>query len=202
MMNTDNQNCVISIASICKDYCEEKTLRPANIFSYKRSVDLFCRDTGMCMLQDITIKKLVKWRNIVASRSSETTYNNYHRHIRVILNYCVQRGLLAKNPLARISQFKNAPTRRKAITIEEFKTVCRHLESEERPVAEVFRTLLLVFYFTGMRRSQVCGLSWNDVDFDNDTIVLRKKFSKTRKEWEVPLDPRLKAELFELKKKR
>ena len=153
------------------------------------------------MIQDITVDKLVEWRNIVASRSSETNYNNYHRHIRAILNYCVKRGLLAENPINRISQFKHGNIRGKAITIEAFKTVCRYLESAEHPLAAVSRTLLLVFYFTGMRRTQVCGLRWNNVDFDNDTIALRKEYSKTGREWKIPLEPRLKGALVELKKK-
>ena len=42
-------------------------------------------------------------------------------------------------------------------------------------------------YYTGMRRSQLLGLQWGDVDFANQTITLRAETSKNRRQFIVPL---------------
>ena len=36
------------------------------------------------------------------------------------------------------------------------------------------KTALYIFLFTGFRRGEVCGLEWQDIDFENHTICVQR----------------------------
>ena len=46
---------------------------------------------------------------------------------------------------------------------------------------------------------KICGLCWEDIDFERNTILLRREHSKNAREWSVPLDTRLWEPLKALK---
>jgi integrase len=55
-----------------------------------------------------------------------------------------------------------------------------------------------LFYFTGMRRRQLAGLRWEDIDFHRNILRMAYHSSKTDREWEVPLPSQCRKELEEL----
>ena len=66
-------------------------------------------------------------------------------------------------------------------------------------MARFVLNMLLVLCFTAMRRSQLCGLVWSDINFRTETILLRKEHSKTAHQWTIPLHENLRAPLIEMK---
>lgn len=54
------------------------------------------------------------------------------------------------------------------------------------------------FYYSGIRRLQLVGLTWKDIDFDSATIHLRATSSKTHREWFIPIAQPLRPELENL----
>jgi len=61
--------------------------------------------------------------------------------------------------------------------------------------------MTLTFYYTGIRRRQLVGLLWSDVDLENDVILLRSETSKNRREWTIPIAEPLREPLLELREK-
>ena len=146
------------------------------------------RDTGISRVSEVTPELLLEWRDAVVERCTTTSFNTYYRHLRAILNHCVRKKYLDENPILSIKQFKRVNTRRKACTQEELERLCQHLESDiDNPVSEFLLRAVLTLYFTGMRRAQLCGLRWEDIDFEANTIHFREKHSKVGDEWDSPL---------------
>jgi integrase len=91
----------------------------------------------------------------------------------MILEAAVEDGLLPRNP-ARSKRLRN-PSRkvatRNALTTAELADIITHLHmlTEERD-----RMMLVLLIYTGMRRNEVLGLRWGDIDWGGGTIhVLR-----------------------------
>ncbi len=61
--------------------------------------------------------------------------------------------------------------------------------------------VLAKVYYTGIRRRQLVGLNWEDIDLDKSIIKLRSENSKTGKEWDLPIHEKLLPHLDYLRKK-
>ena len=49
--------------------------------------------------------------------------------------------------------------------------------TEHRSVSLQFRTYFTIAVFSGFRRGEMIGLNWEDIDFENQTIIIRKAVS-------------------------
>lgn len=98
---------------------------------------------------------------------SPNTVRKHHANIHKCLDYAVRLGLMTNNP----STQTELPPKRKykgatAFTPEQLKTLLTIFEGDalEVPVK------IAVTY--GLRRSEVCGLKWDAVDFDSGTLTV------------------------------
>ncbi|MER2079825.1 tyrosine-type recombinase/integrase [Psychrobacillus psychrotolerans] len=57
----------------------------------------------------------------------------------------------------------------KVITLEDFDKLLAFY-----PEGHPFHVPMMIAFQTGMRRGEVCGLTWNDVDFDEGTLTIEK----------------------------
>ena len=206
MTNTTIKNQIdnpeeFTLTGICARYCRERPLRPNTVRMYNRVVSLFERDTGISRLDDLTMDRLLQWRDDVASRSSITTFNNYRRHVMALLNFCVDQGFIEINPMKRLKPYTRANARRRGCTKAELLSACQFLSSDrDNPASPVMLAIILTLYYTGVRCAQLCGLSWQDIDFDDNTILLRKLHSKNGREWRIPMHDTLGRKLQAIKK--
>src|SRR5690625_5023703 len=53
-------------------------------------------------------------------------------------------------------------------TLEEFKNFMSVVDNYEH------RAIFMTFYYSGMRKGELCALTWNDIDFKNNTINIDK----------------------------
>jgi len=189
-----------SLIRIATRYCNERALRPASVSSYKKIVHILFKDTGLEYVNDLTTEKLLAWRELVTERASPTTFNNYHRHLRALLRYCVKEGLIESNPISSIKPYKRGNSRREPCSVNDLDKLCRYLSKDTLdPLSPVILLIVQTLAYTGMRRSQLCGLVWEDINFNNDEIHLRKQHSKTGKAWSIALHPHLRENLLPFK---
>ncbi|MDE0280848.1 MAG: tyrosine-type recombinase/integrase [Gammaproteobacteria bacterium] len=188
------------LMDICAWYCRQRPLRPATVTAYKGCMSLFCRDTGIRTPEEVTLHQFLQWRDSVVTRSSTTTFNNYYRHLRAVFNYCVELDLMPDNPILQVKPFTRYNTRRKACTEADLKKLCRHIYNDQaNHLSPFLLNLVLTLYYTGMRRAQLCGLQWEDIDFSQDTILLRKYHSKSEEELLIPMHGDLRNRLLAMK---
>jgi integrase len=153
-------------------------------------------------LDRISVDVLVGYRAHCLQRIKPTTFNTERRHLVALFNAAVRLGQMPTNPFRELP---GAPVPRllpKSIPKPDFMAAVKLLEtgkrlnSARRSVELInpqwfWLAVLKTFYFTGMRKRQLVGLRWEDVDFRALTIKLRAQTSKTRREWLVPLPVQL-----------
>lgn len=149
-------------------------------------------------LTRITADVLVAYRADSLLRVKPTTFNTERRHLVALFNAAVRLSLMPVNPFREVQRAPEPRLLPKAIPKADFLTAVRLLETGHRSdsgrhAGELINpqwfwlAVLKTLYFTGMRKRQLIGLRWEDVDFQAMTIKLRAETSKTRREWLVPL---------------
>lgn len=97
------------------------------------------------------------------------TIRNIHGLFDRILGEAVRLNLLQHNPLDRVRAPKDNRSREiRTATPMQLKTLREGLEQSE------LRLPFLLILSTGMRRGEVCGLKWEDVDFDRCQLTVRR----------------------------
>ena len=126
--------------------------------------------------------------------------------VKGVLASAVDNGLIAKTPVSSTDKAGGTPTKtRKPLTVAQAKELLSNLEGK-RPYAFV-----LIALSTGMRRGEILGLTWDDIDFDNNVIHVRHNLAfpcdsspafvsttlKTPASYrDVPITPRLRSFLL------
>ena len=159
-------------------------------------------------LQDLTPALLQSYYNEqLKAGLSPNTIRKHHANIHKCLDYAVRMGKISLNP----SIMTELPAKRKyqgatVYTPDQLKTLLRLFRGE--PLETVVQ--LAVTY--GLRRSEVCGLRWDAIDFDANTIcichtavmdkgrVVYSDSTKTATSNRVlPLTPSMRAYLLQVK---
>ena len=174
--------------------------------SMQRQLDLVIRlmaeDIAVTHPGQLNADKQVLWRDMVLNRAKAVTWNNYRRHVQVLLRYALTKKLIVENPW-EVSSEPVEDVAPKTVNIDRLNDIIASLSREGSRVEPhwfwlaVLRTLLM----TGIRRRQLLGLTWEDVDFTERHLVLRSKTSKTRREWSVPMMPAVAEDLRVLQAK-
>ena len=140
---------------------------------------IFRASLGDVKLADVGRNHLEGYRG---SRSAKVSANQVRREFAVLRAFfrdAVSRKLLAENPVPGIPLPRAEAGPDRVLTEAEEQ---RLLEAVERPVLrDMIRFLLL----TGLRRQEVCGLTWQDVDLGNACLTLAQK--KTGRIKRLPL---------------
>ena len=101
---------------------------------------------------------------------SSTTIHRYHELISSMLQTAVNWQILPYNPASRIKPPRVNKPEIKALTNDEVEQLLKALEKED----EAFKTMTYLLLFTGMRRGELFGLEWKDIDFSKGTIFIRR----------------------------
>jgi integrase len=112
-------------------------------------------------LQGLYAKKLEE-------KLSPTTVNSLHMMLHRALKDAVRWGLIARNVCDLVSPPRKAKYEFQPLTVEQ---VNRLLEATRGHYMEALFKLALV---TGMRRGELMGLKWQDIDFANGTLQVRR----------------------------
>jgi integrase len=184
-------------------YTKEKPqLSIKTIEKYQSVINIFIKDNDIDNVY-ISREVFIKWRSKVLKRSSAINCNNYHRHFKALFNFAVQIGLVKENIFKTVPFLKTGKNSFKLISDIELLELIRFLKTDEyySKLSWFYLAMIDVFKLTGMRRRQLIGLKWQDLDFFNGVIYLESKYSKTTQENEVPMNTVLKNHFQNIKKK-
>lgn len=101
---------------------------------------------------------------------SGTTALHYHRLISSILEKAVKWQVIYANPCARVEPPKAEHREAEYLDETQSQQLLDCLQAEPLP----YRAMITVLLYTGMRRGELCGLEWSDIDFDNRLIDISK----------------------------
>lgn len=187
----------------------EKESSAATCKAYRSVLGVWIDDTDVTKLEGVKRTVIIEWKNTLLHHRnlSVNTWNTYWRTMHALFTYS---RILCNwdfgNELEGIKQLPTHQANKKTVDLLLIRDACRWLiENEDvyqndrnrtkhamakrvgiRP-AWFWVTLIKFLFLTGMRRRQLCGLEWYDIDFKRRSIVLRAKHSKTKREWLIPL---------------
>ena len=97
---------------------------------------------------------------------------NYHAALHSILSKAVQWGYINSNPADRAERPRREKKESPYLQVEEAKELLALLQDEKIE----WRAPLTFDLFSGMRRGELLGLRWEDVDLDAQTINVRQTY--------------------------
>ena len=101
---------------------------------------------------------------------SNNTVRHYHSFLSSVLGVAVKWGLIPSNPCERATLPKKEKTRPRYLDEEQAGKLLELIEGEDMQ----FKTMIKLFMFTGMRREELCGLEWKDIDFKTSVIRIER----------------------------
>jgi len=142
------------------------------------------------------------WQNWILTKQYDKGLSNYKnekkeflsikslKNIRIVLNMifndCVQKNYMEKNPLYTVKVPKKNKKSVKSVTYLTLDDIKKVMNSFDSYIAQTnkdyeikgrkqFKNIFLTMIGSRMRSSELIGLQWDDIDFENETIFIRRR---------------------------
>lgn len=163
-----------------KDY-GDTNLAPKTLYRYKQILDTrILPAMGHLKIEQIKPTHLLEFYANLQEEGiredgkpgglSPRTILQHHRIISSILNDAVQWQVIGSNPTARVKPPKT--TKRQALYYDEEQTAAL-LEAIEKESLK-YKVIIILAVATGLRRGELMGLEWEDIDFNKKTLEVRQ----------------------------
>ncbi|HWV14891.1 MAG TPA: site-specific integrase [Cellvibrio sp.] len=174
-----------------------------NKYTYKRTIgvaDIFIKRSGVTRLVEIDLKALTRFKGETLKEAKPITFNGHLKYLRLIGEYAVRLGYMESNPFKLLPLAPIGAIPPKTIELDHITELNDDLRAETAKHQQgwFWSAVIETFYFTGMRRRQLVSLKMKDLDFKRNLIRLTYEGSKTHREWEIPMHPKLKPTLRHL----
>ena len=111
------------------------------------------------------------FEEVVTERTlSEKTRRNYHAFISSVLSWAVKWQIIPSNPAERVQPPK--VSRKEAVYLDDEQAIALLKALEDEPFTQ--RTAIEILLYTGMRRGELLGLKWEDIDFEKEILSIRR----------------------------
>ena len=107
---------------------------------------------------------------------SKRSVQYHHSILRRALNDAVDWEQIEKNPATKVSAPKPDPKEKKTLTVEKAREILRISEGH------YIYDFIYLAILTGMRRSEILGLYWSDINFEEGYIHVKRGMSVSDKE--------------------
>lgn len=147
------------------------SITPNTYRSYRSvlSRNLFKSPCGNILLSELKPTHFrIYQQKMIDKGLSPRTINYFHTVISASLKQAVYDGVIPSNPLLAVRRVKQHRQEAKALTEDQIKAFFEHVTS---PVMERIFSFALQ---TGMRRSEILGLRWADIDFQKKTASVNQ----------------------------
>ena len=130
------------------------------------------------------LKSTRKLKNNKGTYLSETTIQKYYGVINTALNRAVKLQYIIENPCKYVDPPKRKKYTASILTIDEYKKIYNSLDCNKFN-DYIFKLALNITVETGLRRGEMCGLCWSDIDFKNNTIFISKALKRVNNKYTI-----------------
>ena len=134
-------------------------------------------------LQTVTPAQVEDVKLRRAARVGRSTVDKDLGVLKAVFNWCIARGMAVANPVRKVKGFREDNTRLRYLTEPELQRLVHAAREVQSP--QLGDKIILAVH-TGLRRGNLFGLRWDQVDFLNR--VLRVPRTKTSHPHAVPLN--------------
>lgn len=147
-------------------------------------------------LEHLTVEKLEEFKGILhASGNKVTTVNRDLRAIKAALNKAAEWKMIQPDQYRTVKYFKEAKGRLAFFSVEE-------IQALEKQCHGVWRTILMLGYYAGLRREEMHTLKTSCLDFERNRLHIEPSEEWTPKDYErrfIPMHHELRGYLLKLK---
>lgn len=140
-------------------------------------------ELGSYKLRELNPMLLQKFINKKCEKYAYNSVKAIKKVLSSSLKYAVHPAQkIRENPAAYVQMPKEKvkEKRNKIISEENYKRILEYIEAEP-----ALANMIQIGWHTGMRCSEICGLTWDNVDFDNNVIHVRNNLLKKGKDLEL-----------------
>ena len=148
-------------------------------FTYKSNLDKYLIPYfGKAHIADIQQIDIQKYFNSVRSEAGEplakSTLEKHKMILRSMFDAAIDNDLCYKNPVKNIKfQHVSEPSVKRVWTKEQ-------ADKAEEYSRRHLRLDIVLYLSTGLRRSELLGLKWSDIDFDENTLHVQRAVVQTK----------------------
>lgn len=152
---------------------------------YRHIINKISKYFNDSILQKITALQIQEYiiylRTIYRTKQgkplSDKTIRHHYCVLTLIFGFAIEQELIIKNPMDKVECPKLAKKKVEAFSQEQAEVFFSLL-----PKCSIdFRCMLYLFITTGLRRGELLGLQWGDIDFDNLTIEIKRNITYTKR---------------------
>ena len=164
------------------------TVRETTLESYRsltnNQVKRFIGDKQLSSLTTADIQKFynkikkqgrVKPKRDGSHELSDSVVRGVHMMLHEALDTAVRERLIAKNPTNGTTIPKNNYAEKQILGDEQLDAFMEEIKKEE-----YWYDFFYVEVMTGLRRGEICGLKWSDIDFDANKLRVQRSVSKKK----------------------
>ncbi|MCI9434035.1 MAG: site-specific integrase [Bacilli bacterium] len=130
-------------------------------------------------ITDITVSNINDWKNSLDEKKYKLSYKNkLYNVLKCIFDFAMKYYGLPINPVSISGRFQEKnddviknEEKIRYITYEQFKTFISTIDNI------TWKTFFTFLYYTGMRKGEVQALSWGDINFEENEIIVNKTLS-------------------------
>ena len=148
----------------------EKSTYSNSLYSYNKYIKPYLGDYIFATMDKTVINSWLT-KLYQAGLSQNTIHTTYAR-LKKVYNYFYNNGELLKDPFKGVKMPKKGEAKTTHLTNEQMDNVLTAVYLDYEPQNPMYVGILLAFY-AGLRRGEICGLRWNDIDFYKHTITVR-----------------------------
>lgn len=148
----------------------EKSTYANSISSYKAYIQPYLGDYMFASLDKTVINS---WLTKLYKRGlSQNTIHTTYSRVKKVYNYFFESGELLVHPFKGVKMPKKGAPKVTHLTQKQMDDVLAAAHRDYKEEDAMYAGIFLAFY-AGLRRGEICGLRWNDVDFFKKTITVR-----------------------------
>ena len=162
------------------DYIDYKalTLAESTIYGYRVILDKHLAPYFKSMkLLDITVRHLQEY--IVAKNSEKLGLATVKKHIdllKSVFSDACRKDIIAKNPVDRLEPLSPPKAEIKCLNAAELHTVLASIKGTQ------LECPVMLAGYLGLRRGEVLGLKWTDIDFENRELTVDRSRTQVGKQ--------------------
>lgn len=154
-----------------------ESVSPTTISSYRNVARRVRRTLGPKRIDRLTRADAEKWEASLLDEFASVTVIKCHRLVKMVLDQAVAEEVIRTNPLNGVKPPKKVAAHQ-GINALDAKERSRVVSILDPMVPSPMATAALISLFTGLRRGEVCGLKWSDIDLNRGIMWVRRSIGE------------------------
>lgn len=155
-----------------------KAIEASTVAGYRASCKIIAAAFSDVTMKDLTAAQAQEWEASLTARGlSSSTVGKAHRLLKQAMKEAVTLDLIAKNPLDAVRPPKRR-AKKSGINALDLNGRTRLLNALDAMELTPLTVAARIALYTGLRRGEICGLRWCDVDLEGRTLWVRQAIGR------------------------